>query len=1217
MDNFYVPIANTRRPFKLYIKRNNKKIINPKVITELKKNFTKVELPNKFAWDKKNKKIINLYSGSSNNTSVEFKKINKVDRKNLQYYGNTIYDRNANQLINKNKIYKKDGTLREKYAQYKILKSNQIPTTKTAIKDVFYSFTYTHKVQYKDYTTKDGTKKAGQIQDRSKQFNFTGKSNWSKAKILKKEKELIGGYETELMADSPLSSSSEGNSSGAIGASGASSSGGGYSFALNSNVYLTFDGDTKHTWNTETNKCVYDWVISKYGDINGCKKICDYKTLFYIFKNEGIEPQSIKVSDKEKIEQFFNSHLLTEDKFNKLIEKTNDPYANFLVRDNINGGGIYGAGELLEMVEEEDQHKIYTTYENYLKLLWGVSPKQINNFCKYLNIPHYCLDNQDKVLHYYYPTQRNTTNKIPSMVYKISGGHIHPISDPKKIKSLGQLCSDLTKSQSQKIEEANKDKQKQKIVEIINCKDRIAYLINKMVETKTQVINNKVKVNGDDITSFILNNTKYIFIETDEKDPINYTKIYCELNNIEYYGQSLTSIAMGLLNEHITIKSECNHIVNKILHTDKVKFRTHIGFTNDNSALNIKGNCKAFDISKCYSKCITKPNEEFITFDYNALPQEFIKGNKIVNGLYYIETSDNNLFTGSNLYSKSIVIFGIGKGIITSDNIRWFIPASKTHKKTLFKTLFEEYTANSKDNTELNKKLNNYTTGLMGISKQKKTKFSCSTELNDAFTYLLEHKDYKCYLRQHKGMCVFGNKVSRDLDQHNIPIYIQLLDDSNILLYKLMEEATNGKIDNVLYRKTDCVVVRDPNPLLKLGEGWGEYREEKLPTNYINCDYLHRLPQIEQPKFIFNYQYADIDDSSDYKNIHQTLRCNKGLMINGSAGTGKSYVIKKISEEVGDENVARLCFTNKGAININGQTIHKFLGLNTEGKILASNIAKIKKNIKLIIIDEVSMVSAFLWARLYSLYEDTKIPFLLVGDWKQIPPVEDLKPFNYLQHPAVVELSGGLVIELQKVYRYCDRLKQASNNVMGLDKSKFGNNITKNNICYFNKTRKYVNTLVVNEIIKGTKPKLIVDIKQSKYIKSKNEDDAEFKKRCNKNPTQDIKIFKGMPLIASRTIEQGEICVNNEEFIITELSKDNLTAESIRPDGIHKVNIELKFFNHHFLVAYCITTHKAQGSTIKGQMTLWDWDQMDEKLRYTALTRATAYENVNFVNKIN
>ena len=666
---------------------------------------------------------------------------------------------------------------------------------------------------------------------------------------------------------------------------------------------------------------------------------------------------------------------------------------------------------------------------------------------------------------------------------------------------------------------------------------------------------------------------------------------------------------------HISVKSEPNNVVNDILHTDKVKFRAQFGLMGDYEEYDITNDCKAFDISKCYSKCITDPTSRFFTFDYNALPQPY-KNQEITEGLYYIDTKDTTLYHGSNLYSNSIVSYGLLNNIINKNNILWFIPASNIYTKSLFVDLFDTFKKACKGDTDLNKRLNNLTTGLLGISKQNKTKFSCSTSINDAFDYITEHINDKCYLRQHNNICVYGNKVSRKLEQHNIPIYIQILDDSNIRLYELMKEATNNNINNVIYRKTDCVVVKNPNPNIKLGENWGDYRLEELPTKFIHCDYENRTPQIKQPTYDYNYQYVDITDSSDYKQIHQVLRCNKGLMINGGAGTGKSYVIKQISKAVGDEQTARLCFTNKGAININGQTIHKFLGLNKEGKILQSNIENIKKNIKLVIIDEVSMVSSFLWARLDILYQQTKIPFLLVGDWQQIQPVEDLKPFDYLHHPTVVNLSGGKIVELQTVYRYDDKLKQASKDVMNLDTTKYGNLITKNNLCYMNSTRKFVNDLVVKEMIRSTNPKKVITIKHLPLNKSKNETEKQYKKRCDKNPTQTIQLFEGMPIIASKTIEKGTIAVNNEVFNLKQIKKSTLIMESTRPEGLHSIEIEKEEFYHGFLVGYCITTHKAQGSTIDGRLSIWDWEEMDEKLRYTAITRATKLENINFCKKL-
>ena len=88
-----------------------------------------------------------------------------------------------------------------------------------------------------------------------------------------------------------------------------------FEFDLNNVSFLNMDGFAKETWNTNTNRCVYDWIIHRYGDIKGCKKICNYKTLYYIFNN--VEKQSkIGKEEEERINNFFNllSNLVAEKK---------------------------------------------------------------------------------------------------------------------------------------------------------------------------------------------------------------------------------------------------------------------------------------------------------------------------------------------------------------------------------------------------------------------------------------------------------------------------------------------------------------------------------------------------------------------------------------------------------------------------------------------------------------------------------------------------------------------------------------------------------------------------------------------------------------------------------------------------------------------------------------------------------------------------------------
>jgi len=51
-----------------------------------------------------------------------------------------------------------------------------------------------------------------------------------------------------------------------------------------------------------------------------------------------------------------------------------------------------------------------------------------------------------------------------------------------------------------------------------------------------------------------------------------------------------------------------------------------------------------------------------------------------------------------------------------------------------------------------------------------------------------------------------------------------------------------------------------------------------------------------------------------------------------------------------------------------------------------------------------------------------------------------------------------------------------------------------------------------------------------------------------------------------------------------------------------------------FYPAYCITVHKSQGITIEEDYTIYDWDRMDDRLKYVALSRAVSHKNINIIN---
>jgi ATP-dependent exoDNAse (exonuclease V) alpha subunit len=169
------------------------------------------------------------------------------------------------------------------------------------------------------------------------------------------------------------------------------------------------------------------------------------------------------------------------------------------------------------------------------------------------------------------------------------------------------------------------------------------------------------------------------------------------------------------------------------------------------------------------------------------------------------------------------------------------------------------------------------------------------------------------------------------------------------------------------------------------------------------------------------------------------------INIDGTAGTGKSFLISAISTELqilaSHENkpnpVMRVAPTGIAAFGINGLTIHSALSIIPKSSfedLIPSTLSKFQhqwKNVKLLIIDEKSMVGRTMAgkmdSRLRQILADEVmggIGVLLFGDFAQLPPVGDtplyssklpLKPLQIAGRD--VYLSFNKSITLQYIFR--------------------------------------------------------------------------------------------------------------------------------------------------------------------------------------------------------
>lgn len=137
---------------------------------------------------------------------------------------------------------------------------------------------------------------------------------------------------------------------------------------------------------------------------------------------------------------------------------------------------------------------------------------------------------------------------------------------------------------------------------------------------------------------------------------------------------------------------------------------------------------------------------------------------------------------------------------------------------------------------------------------------------------------------------------------------------------------------------------------------------------------------------------------------------NTNLFLTGSGGVGKSYMTSEIINKYRSKGleVVVLGSTGISAVNIGGMTLHSFFKLgicknhdelkayDRKQKSALNELKQILKKCKLIVIDEISMVSAELFELIY--YRLSSFEFggkvMVVGDFYQLPPVAKKDEFK-------------------------------------------------------------------------------------------------------------------------------------------------------------------------------------------------------------------------------
>ena len=173
-------------------------------------------------------------------------------------------------------------------------------------------------------------------------------------------------------------------------------------------------------------------------------------------------------------------------------------------------------------------------------------------------------------------------------------------------------------------------------------------------------------------------------------------------------------------------------------------------------------------------------------------------------------------------------------------------------------------------------------------------------------------------------------------------------------------------------------------------------------------------------------------------------------------------------------------------------------------------------------------------------------------------------------------------------------------NIPNIKKEDFTNNPCKYNVCYTNETRIKIN-----------------DTLMEKY---KTDSSITLEKISGDANSQKVILTEGMPIIGTKNNKKFQI-VNNcmytlfkidgDVFHIREKEAQKIAAKKKKAYEGNEIFVPINQFQRLFYPAYCITTHKMQGETLNTPYTIHDFDMMDQKLKYVALTRATNKRIIN------
>lgn len=388
-----------------------------------------------------------------------------------------------------------------------------------------------------------------------------------------------------------------------------------------------------------------------------------------------------------------------------------------------------------------------------------------------------------------------------------------------------------------------------------------------------------------------------------------------------------------------------------------------------------------------------------------------------------------------------------------------------------------------------------------------------------------------------------------------------------------------------------------------------------------------------------------VELNNDQKLALEVLKSDRNVFLTGSAGTGKSTLINYYKKHH-NKQIQVLCSTGLASVLVGGRTFHSFFGIGIMNESLETILERVMSNpvmvarilrTKSILVDEVSMLPgkaidvASLIAK--TIRNDDRpfggIRVIAVGDFYQLGPVAEYgQKTDWAFNSLTWEEADFAFVELKEFMRTKDEyflkvLASVRKGLVGPEVTKFLNSkiISKDEMDSFVGTRIFSRKKMVQEY----NEKKLAEIQSPLVsIKTRYTGDTNHVQRLKRNlPIEDELLIKVGAFVMVRVNDnsKNKAFVNGTLGHITDINGEySITIKTLEGEYITltKHTFELTdgdgntlslASNFAISLAFSITTHKSQGSTVNKAVV--DLKNLFcSGLGYTALSRLTGSEGL-------